>query len=172
MFQDEGRFGRINDPRRCWAPQGVRPQVAAQIVREFTYVYAAVSPWDGAMDSLILPEANTESMLYFLEEISARYPDEFILMYMDQAGWHKSAALAAPANMRVAWLPTYSPQCNPTEHIWDEVREKWFANIAFNSMKAVESTLVEALTVLEDDPYRIQGLTGFLWIINAILNAT
>ena len=25
FFQDEARFGRINDPRRCWARAGIRP---------------------------------------------------------------------------------------------------------------------------------------------------
>jgi len=32
MFADEARFGRINRPRPCWAPIGVRPQVAAQLI--------------------------------------------------------------------------------------------------------------------------------------------
>ena len=36
MFQDEARFGRINDPRRGWAPRGFRPEVGMQIVREYT----------------------------------------------------------------------------------------------------------------------------------------
>ena len=53
MFQDEARFGRINDPRRCWAPRGVRPQVCARIVREYTYVFAAVSPHDGTLDTAL-----------------------------------------------------------------------------------------------------------------------
>lgn len=44
MFQDEARFGRINHPVRCWAPKGIRPHVAAQMVYEYTYVYTAVSP--------------------------------------------------------------------------------------------------------------------------------
>jgi len=35
MFEDEARFGRINDPRHCWAPEGCRPDVSVQIVREF-----------------------------------------------------------------------------------------------------------------------------------------
>ena len=35
MFEDEARFGRISDPRRAWAPPGVRPRVAARIVREY-----------------------------------------------------------------------------------------------------------------------------------------
>jgi hypothetical protein len=66
MFQDEGRFGRISDPRRCWAPAGVRPEVEVQIVREYEYAFAAVSPHDGVLDTLVLPAANTEAMSVFL----------------------------------------------------------------------------------------------------------
>lgn len=58
MFQDEGRFGRINKPKRCWCPKGIRPRIPCQIVREYTYAYAAVSPQDGKMVSLVLPYAN------------------------------------------------------------------------------------------------------------------
>jgi ssRNA-specific RNase YbeY (16S rRNA maturation enzyme) len=35
MFEDEARFGRSSEPRRCWAPKGVRPAVPTQIVREY-----------------------------------------------------------------------------------------------------------------------------------------
>ena len=55
MFEDEARFGRISDPRRCWAPAGVRPEVNTQVVREYEYAFAAVSPHDGALDTLVLP---------------------------------------------------------------------------------------------------------------------
>ena len=88
MFQDEARFGRINIPRLCWAPMGVRPVVGSQVVREYTYAYAAVSPVDGVMDSLILPEVNTAAFELFLEEVATRHADEFVLMFMDGAGWH------------------------------------------------------------------------------------
>ena len=172
MFQDEGRFGRINDPHRCWAPKGVRPEVAVQIVREYTYAYAAVSPHDGVMDSLILPEVNAEAMSIFLAEVAKRHPDEFILMVMDQAGWHKARDLVIPKNIRLAWLPPYSPQCNPVENIWDEIREKWFPNLVFNSLEAVEDTLVEALLALENDNKRTQSIAGFEWIVRLSLNAT
>jgi hypothetical protein len=37
MFEDEARFGRISAPRRAGAPPGVRPRVAARIVREYGY---------------------------------------------------------------------------------------------------------------------------------------
>ena len=56
-------------------------------------------------------------MSMFLEEIATRHPDDLILMLMDQASWHKAQELKIPQNMRLVWLPAYSPQCNPVEHI-------------------------------------------------------
>jgi len=171
MFQDEGRFGRINDARRCWAPEGIRPDVAVQIVREYTYAFVAVSPHDGIMDSLILPEVNAEAMSVFLAEVATRHPDDFILMIMDQAGWHRARDLVIPKNIRLIWLPPYSPQCNPVENLWGEIREKWYPNQVFQSLQAVEDTLVEALVTLENDNERVQSITGFDWIISIALKA-
>jgi transposase len=166
MFQDEARFGRINDPRRCWAPKGFRPEVGMQIVREYTYAFGAVSPHDGTLDSLVLPVVTAEAMSIFLEEVARRHPKEFILMFLDGAGWHRANDLAVPENMRLEALPPYSPQLNPVEHIWDEIREKWFANEVFNSLDAVEDRLVEALVALENDRELVASTTGFDWIIN------
>lgn len=172
MFQDEGRFGRINEPRRCWAPKGIRPNVHLQFVREYTYAYVAVSPHDGVMDSLILPEVNAEAMSIFLAELAKRHPYEFIMVVMDQAAWHKANDLVIPENIRLTWQPPYSPQCNPVENIWDEIREKWFPNLVFKSMQAVEDNLVTALVDLENDNERTQSIAGFEWIISICLNAT
>ena len=88
LFADEARFGRISRPKRCWAPAGLRPEVSAQIVREYEYAYAAVSPHDGALVTLVLPEVNAEAMSLFLAEVSRRYRDEFVVMVLDGAGWH------------------------------------------------------------------------------------
>jgi putative transposase len=168
MFQDEARFGRINDPRRCWAPKGFRPEVGMQIVREYTYAFGAVSPHDGTLDSLVLPVVTAEAMSIFLEEVARRHPEEFILMILDGAGWHRANDLTVPENMRLEALPPYSPQLNPVEHIWDEIREKWFTNEVFNSLEAVEDRLVEALVALENDREFVASTTGFDWIINCL----
>lgn len=172
MFQDEGRFGRISNPRRCWAPRGMRPDVPVQIVREYTYAYAALSPHDGVMDSLILPQVNEEAMSIFLREVSVRHADEFILMVMDGAGWHKARALEVPGNMALFFLPPYSPQLNPVEHIWDSIRENDFRNEVFNSLEGVENQLLRALSGLEENPESVASMTGFPWIVGISLNAT
>jgi len=70
------------------------------------------------------------------------------------------------------WLPPYSPQCNPVEHIWEEIREKWFVNLVFESLDDVENLLVEALATLENDAKRVYNLTAFEWIISVALKAT
>ena len=98
MFEDEARFGRISDPRRCWAPAGVRPEVNTQIVREYEYAFAAVSPHDGTWDTLVLPSVNAEAMSVFLTEVSERHAHEFILMVLDGAGWHRAKRLQVPSN--------------------------------------------------------------------------
>jgi len=171
MFQDEGRFGRINDPRRCWAPPGVRPQVGAQLIREYSYVFAAVSPHDGTLDSLILPQVDTETMSIFLAEVAARHPQDFILMILDGAGWHKAKRLNIPENIRLIPLPPYSPQLNPTEHLWEEIREKRFTNLVFDSLDAIENHLADALRALEQNPAKVLSLTSFNWIVNCNLIA-
>jgi transposase len=164
MFEDEARFGRCQDPRRCWAPPGVRPRVASQFIRESVYAFAALSPHDGTRVSLVLPVARTDAMTLLLAELSRRHPDEVILLVVDGAGWHWAKALEVPANVRLIAQPPHSPELNPVEHLWEELREKWFANALFTSLDAVEDQLVEALVALEDDPARVASRAGFDWI--------
>jgi transposase len=87
-------------------------------------------------------------------------------VYPDVPGWYRAHCLAVPGNMRLEALPPYSPQLNPVEHIWDEIREKWFANEVFNSLDAGEDRLVEALVALENDRELVASITGLDWFIN------
>lgn len=124
MFQDEARLGRINDPQRCWALRGFRPEVGMQIVRAYTYAFVAVSPHEGRLDTLVLPVVTGEAMPIFLAGVAWCHPEEFILMVLDGAGWHSANRWIILENVRLEALPPYSPQLNPMEHIWDEIREK------------------------------------------------
>ncbi len=171
MFQDEGRFSLLGKPRRCWAPAGVRPVVGARLLRKFSYAFAAVSPHDGVMDSLILPWVNASTMSMFLATVSQRHPDEYIVMVMDQAGWHIAHELEVPKNMRLVLLPPYSPEINPVEHIWDALRENCIGNTVFASLDAADKALSKGLRSLESDPERMQSLTGFEWITSISLKA-
>ena len=172
MFQDEGRFGLLGTPRRCWAPHGIRPVVGARLERKYLYAFSAVSPHDGVLDSLVLPWVSAETMSLFLSEVAQRHADEFIVMVMDQAGWHIAGDLAVPLNLHVVLLPPYSPELNPAEHLWKSLREDCFANHVFSNLDAVESALTNRLVALEANPIRTRSMTGFEWITSISLNAS
>jgi len=171
MFQDEARFGRIQEPKRCWAPPKTRPLVGQQWIREYTYAYGAVSPLDGVADFFILPAVNAQAMNLFLAQLAQRHGDEYLFIFLDGASGHKATALRMPANIGIMTLPPYCPELNPTEHIWDEIREKFFANVVFDSLEAVEDHLIEALLFMENNPSIVQSITGFKWIVDVLLNS-
>ena len=123
------------------------------------------------MDSLVLPWVDAQTMSMFLAEVAERHADEFVLMVMDRAGWHIASELVVPSSMRLMFLPPYSPELNPAEHLWEALREDCFANHVFTDLDAVEQTLTGGLAALEADPARTQSMTGFRWITSISLNA-
>jgi hypothetical protein len=168
MFQDEARFGRISHTRYCWCPKPFRPLTHAMVTQEYTYAYAAVSPGDGVLDTLILPSVNGDCMQIFVDEIGARHGEENVLMVVDGAGWHRNQELRLPRNLQLLFLPPYAPELNPVEHLWDDLREKSFHNRVFDSIESLEAHLEQALADFEKSPTRTRGITGWPWIINAL----
>ena len=92
-------------------------------------------------------------------------------MVVDGAGWHQSKSFALPENLRLHFLPPYSPELNPQEHIWDELREKYFHNQAFDSLDALEDQLVEGLRRLEQQPQIVKSIAAREWILDSVSNA-
>lgn len=171
MFQDEARFGRMAKPKRCWAPLPDRPVMLNGYEREFVYVYGAVTPREGRFDWKICPQMNTSRMSEFLAQVSKRYSKEFLVMIVDGASSHRSKDLQVPENVRLLPLPGYSPELNPQEHIWDEIREKEFPNRVFNSMDAVKAQLKNGLLRLARNTQRVKSITEWPWIIKLNLKA-
>lgn len=115
---------------------------------------------------MVLPYANTDCMNVFLKEVSDRFPEDHIVMVMDCAAWQRSKTLKIPENMEIYPLLPYSPELNPVENIWDEVREKGFFNEIFKCMKDVETRLCDILHDLETDDKRVKGIMGWKWILS------
>lgn len=145
---------------------GFRPDVPAQIIREYTYAYGAVCPFDGAACYLILPAMDGVCMSVFLEELSARYREYFLMIVYDGAPCHSPGALDVPEHMMLVKLPPYSPQLNPKENGWDDMREKFFHNLVFDSMNAVEEQLVIACNFYEAHHETVHSFSSWKWIIN------
>ena len=165
FFQDEARFGRINKTSKCWTPPNQRAVIGQQIIREYTYAFSAVCPETGENFSLILPSVNTDSMNIFLRHFSEYFQKYKVIMLMDKAGWHRSKNLVAMENIVFMFLPPYSPELNPAEHLWDYIREKKkFNNNVFNSLNEVENNLSKALFDMSNDIDTIKSLCNFKWL--------
>ena len=170
MFQDEARFGRMSDPRACWAPVPNRPMFNRAIIREFRYEYAAISPWDGGLDYMTLEKMNTENMGLFLKQVSGAHKQDFIIMVLDGAPSHKGKELKVPENIALVFLPSYSPELNPAEQIWNVLRRDYFANKVFDSLNAATCQAENGLACMASNREALKSLTNWSWI-SAIMKA-
>lgn len=164
MFQDEAGFGRINKPKYCWCYSGLRPSVPCHHIREYRYAYGAVEPLTGDSFFLVLPYNNTVCMSLFLQKLSHTSPDDHILLVCDSATWHKARALNIPANIRLIFLPPATPEMNPIEQIWKEIRKRGFRNEVFASLEKVVDRLCDTICSLSPDV--IRSITARNWIVS------
>jgi hypothetical protein len=167
FFQDESRFGRIDNVASCRVPKGSRATVGSQIIRQYTYLYGAFCPETGEQFSMILPYANGECMNVFRAEFSKEFSAYRVIMAMDNASWH--SARNDTDNIVPLFQPAYSPEVNPAEIIWRYVKENGgFKNRTFNSIEEVEQQLVKAVNTLLIEKETVKSITGFKWILEDI----
>ena len=103
-------------------------------------------------------------MNIFLQELSRRYPDDTILLCCDGAAWHKSNALHLPDNIELFFLPPYTPEMNPIEQIWKELRRIGFRNEVFATLDKVVDRL--CLCICRLSAYTIRSITARSWILS------
>jgi transposase len=163
MFEDEAGFGRINKPKYCWCFPALRPTVPCHHIREYRYAYGAVEPLTGESCFLVLPYSDTICMNVFLKELADRYPEDTILLVCDGASWHRAIALNIPENIRLLFLPPATPEMNPIEQIWKEIRKRGFRNEIFQTLEEVVDRLCQ--TICSITHTTIQSITGRDWIV-------
>jgi len=127
-------------------------------------MYMQRCPELGKMSSLILSNTNTEMMNIFLENVSIDFKDNEVIMQVDGAGWHKSKDLRIPKNIHFLIQPPYSPEVNPTEHLWDEIREKYLFNKIYDSLKETMDKVCDGLKDINSKPDVLKSLTLFTYL--------
>ena len=164
VFEDEAGFGRINKPKYCWCFKGHRPEVPCHHIREYRYAYGAVEPLTGDSFFLVMPYNNSECMGIFLSELSANFPDDYIILACDRASWHTSGKLKIPDNIELFFLPPATPEMNPIEQIWKEIRKRGFKNEAFKTLNKVVDRLCDSINSLSNDI--VKSITARDWILS------
>jgi hypothetical protein len=141
-----------------------RPHAARQIVRQYLYAVAAVSPLDGRLCSLILPWMDAQTMAIFLRFTARTFAAEHCVMFLDQAGWHTATTLRVPRSLTLCKLPARSPELNPVESLWKHIRENYFGQTVIASLQEVETRLCQAFRALDEHPEVVKSLCSYGWI--------
>jgi transposase len=162
---DEHRAGLRPVLRRIWAQKGHRPVVRVQQRYEWLYVYSFVHPESGNTQWLLLPFVNVDVFSLALEHFAQAVgacANKRIILVLDRAGWHTSQALTIPEGIHLLFLPAYSPELQPAEHLWPLTNEA-LANRRFETLDELQEVQAQRCVVLQDDPAQVHAVADFHW---------
>jgi transposase len=150
-----------------WAPKGQRRIALGHHRYKWLYVTAFVQPISGETFWYI---SNGVSKLFFaaLLALFAREAGagrERIIVLgldigLDSAGWHTEPNLAVPDGIRLVYLPPYSPELQPAEHLWPVLDEP-LANRHFATLADLEQVVAQRCRILNGD--QLKPGTNFHW---------
>jgi len=149
--------------RRVWAPKGQRPIALGHHRYKWLYVTAFVQPISGEVFWYI---SNGVSKPFFaaLLALFAREAgagrERIVVLGLDNAGWHTAPNLVVPDGIRLVYLPRYSPELQPAEHLWPVLDEP-LANRHFDSLADLEQVVTERCRILNGD--QLKPGTNFHW---------
>ena len=139
--------------------RGSRPARAQGPRTVSTYIFGAICPKEGKGAALVMPSCDTETMNLHLAEIAKNVaPGAHAVLMLDQAGWHMTDRLDVPANITIVPLPPKCPELNPTENIWQFMRDNWLSNRVFKSYDDIVDHCCDAWNKLVDQPWRIMSI--------------
>lgn len=163
-FQDEARVGQRGTVTRLWALKGTRPRAIRQQQFEYAYIFGAVCPAKDEAVALVLPSVNTHGMLEHLKAISATVPlGRHAVVVLDQAAWHTTSKVQIFDNLTLLPLPAASPELNPVEQVWQQLRDNWLANRCFEGYEEIVDACCHAWNWFVDMPNRIRKLCSREW---------
>jgi transposase len=162
---DEHRIGLKPILRRVWAPKGQRPVAPVQHRYEWRYLVGFVHPASGRTlfhlaTSVSIPPFEAE-LAAFARQAGAS-PKQKLALVLDRAGWHTSLRLRVPNHVYLHFLPAYSPELQPAEHLWPLTNAP-LVNRHFASMEDLEEAQARRCVTLQAPPALIRSTTLFPW---------
>ena len=163
--QDETRLGLLPIVRRRITACGVQP--TATVLHTFAsfYLYGAVEPTTGASFFLELPHLNTEMFQVWVDGFAAAFPESFNILVLDNGAFHKAKALRWPANTVPLFLPPYSPELNPMERLWRDLKDQ-LADRPATTLDELSDTVCSSIQTYANAT--LKSLTSFPYFVQAV----
>ena len=165
--QDESRLGLHLPIRRRVTGYGVKPFQVVEPLYESYWLYAAVEPTTGDAFWWAFPRLDAECFTIFLRHFGQHYAESLNIVLLDQAPAHVAQRVQCPDNVILMWLPPYSPELNPVERLWEDLKAR---------IDVFDGRIRSSLTRLQDhvaDIVRryttetIASLTGYAYLVEA-----
>lgn len=161
-FQDEARVGQQGRLTRIWEQKGKRQRVPKDIGFQYAYIYGAICPERDTGEAIVINCVGKKAMQQHLEAISSCIPkDRHAVLVVDRAPWHKG--LLTPYNISIVYLPSYSPECNPHENVWEYLKNNFLSNKIFKNLQQVIDACCEAWSQLCSEEGRIRSIGTRSW---------
>src|SRR5262249_8266584 len=158
------RVGQKNGLVYQWAKKGTRPRQPKDQRYANAYVFGAICPARDLGTALVLPRAEASPMQHHLDEIGRCVAaDAHAVLTLDKAGWHTTRKLQVPSNISLLHLPPASPELNPTENIWQYMRQTYLSNRVFSDYDDVIEASSSAWNKLAAQPGRIASIGTRSW---------
>lgn len=165
LFGDEMRYGLISNFRRSWSKVGERTVIDSQQSFDNRYLFSAVSPLSGKSFHLSgIDGFDSEATHKFLLELKKEYQDKLVILVWDNAPCHRPVAHRTIPGLIVLFLPPYSPQLNPCERFFEELRKATACTI-FRTIDEQQAAIEKKLIELADDLAGMKQLLGYEWIL-------
>ena len=163
-FADELRVGLRGVTRRVWGRRGVKVVQPLQLQYEWQYLFLVVDGRSGTLDWCWIDSMAGDELLAAVEGLQQATDVEALVW--DGAPSHRGADVLA-LGLPLIGLPPYSPELNPAERVFEELRRavegKAHPTLA-DKVAAVETELAK----WEAEPARIRSLAGWAWINAAV----
>lgn len=164
-FQDEMRYGLLSNVRRSWSNVGDRALLPHRHGFENRYLFTAVAPLTGESFHLMgIAGMDSDAMHVFLIELKKQHPNEHVFVVVDNAPCHRPKWVWDIPGLTAIVLPPYSPQLNPPERFFEEMRRAT-ANRVHETIDEIEAILAGAINRWSDDIDAMKQLLGYEWIV-------
>ena len=158
------RYGLISNFRRSWSKKGERTSLDQQMNYVNSYLFSGVAPLSGKSFHLLgFPDMNSDTVNVFLVALKKEHPDKHVYVVWDRAPTHRPIIHRQIEGLTVISLPAYSPELNPAERFFEEIRRAT-ANQTFENIKEQEKLIEETLLLWINDEQKLKSLVGYSWI--------
>jgi len=158
-FEDEARFGQQGTLTRVWARRGSRPRGVRQTRYTWLHVLTADCVTTGCASGLISPTLNVAVVNLFLDQLSRELPaGVHAILIWDGAGYHTAAGVVVPASVSLIQLVPDSPELNPVENLWHDLRSHSWSLRVDRDYEALEEASMTAWRAVCLEPRMVRSI--------------